>query len=220
MTAGQVSALVAYQALLALPSFVETGQQARDGALVFQDAGCASCHTPQLRLEDLRFFLADPKLSDPRQGMVLDLPGSGQAPRGLRLGTTGPVLVSLFSDLRRHDVGSELADYRDIPLLEDPLTKVPALGSAEYAALPKVPRSLFVTTRLWGVGSTAPYLHHGHATDLDQAIRAHAGEATDSRRTYEQLEDAARFKLLEFLRSLVIQHASDSDSAASGSSHR
>jgi CxxC motif-containing protein (DUF1111 family) len=38
----------------------------------------------------------------------------------------------------------------------------------------------FMTENLWGVGSTAPYLHDGRATTLAEAILEHGGEAQAS----------------------------------------
>lgn len=213
MSVGQVSALVAYEAMLPVPSFVPFDNTAEAGAQRFKEVGCSSCHTPYLRLEDPRFFLADPTSKSPAVGMTLDLPLDGQEPRGFRLGQIGPVLVPLFSDLRRHDIGPALADYRDVPILSSPLAPVPDVGSPELATLPIIPASFFLSTRLWGVGSTGPYLHHGRATDLDQAVRAHAGEATESRQSYEKLDESARASLLAFLKSLVLRRISGSATA-------
>ena len=88
--------------------------------------------------------------------------------------------VNLYSDLLLHDMGS-LGD-----------------GIVQGDAGPQDLR----TAPLWGVRASAPYLHDGRAPNLDQAIRAHAGEAVASRDRYLRLPPAQRSQLLEFLNSL------------------
>jgi CxxC motif-containing protein (DUF1111 family) len=60
----------------------------------------------------------------------------------------------------------------------------------------------FRTPPLWGLGTTAPYMHDGSAATVEAAIRAHEGEALASREAFEALDDAARAQLLGFLESL------------------
>ncbi len=208
LTVGQVSALVGYQALLPLPSYIPQDGLADLGAQRFVDVGCADCHTPLLRLEEARYWLADP--AQPSHGMLLDLPRDGQSPRGVRLGVPGPVLLPLFSDLRRHDLGPELADARDTPLARTPMDYLLPADSAVDPSLPVVPRALFVTPRLWGVGSTAPYLHDGRATDLWQAIAAHGGEAAAARDSFLRLAASEQQSIVSYLKSLQLQHGAGS----------
>jgi CxxC motif-containing protein (DUF1111 family) len=89
--------------------------------------------------------------------------------------------VPLYSDLLLHDVRS--ASY---------------VGVVDGDAAPRELR----TPPLWGLRATAPYLHDGSATTVEQAIAAHASEAESARRAYEQLPADARSALLTFLRSL------------------
>lgn len=61
-------------------------------------------------------------------------------------------------------------------------------------------RTEFRTPALWGVASTGPpYLHDGSADTLEQAILAHAGEATASRTRYSKLDPRDRRRLLHFV---------------------
>jgi CxxC motif-containing protein (DUF1111 family) len=60
----------------------------------------------------------------------------------------------------------------------------------------------FRTSPLWGISETAPYMHDGRASTLEDAIEAHHGEAEASREAYQGLSAADREKLLEFLGSL------------------
>lgn len=213
LSVGQVSALVAYEALLPVPSYIAVDRLAAAGGMHFLAIGCADCHTPMLRLEDARYWLADPTQAS--AGLLLDLPRDGREPRALRLGLPGPVLLPLFSDLRRHDLGPELADPRDTPLARTPTDYLlPMVGQGE---LPVVPRQLFMTTRLWGVGSTGPYLHDGRAHDLREAILAHGGEGAAARDGFLRLGTAEQASLLSYLASLRIQHGGAAATTVGGS---
>lgn len=88
--------------------------------------------------------------------------------------------VALYSDLLLHDMG-ELGD-----------------GIVQGDAGPRDMK----TPPLWGLRNSAPYLHHGHAGTIDEAIRAHAGEATPARDRYRALDLARRQQLLQFLNSI------------------
>ncbi len=88
--------------------------------------------------------------------------------------------VPLFSDLLLHDMGT-LGD-----------------GIAQSDAGPRDMR----TAPLWGLRASAPYLHDGRAPSVDEAIRAHAGEAANARDRYLRLRMQQRRQLLEFLNSI------------------
>ena len=88
--------------------------------------------------------------------------------------------VFLYSDLLLHDMGS----------LNDGIAQGFALGNE------------MKTPPLWGVGASAPWLHDGRATTLDQAIRLHDGEAKPSRTRYVNLPEAQKQQLLAFLNSI------------------
>jgi CxxC motif-containing protein (DUF1111 family) len=64
--------------------------------------------------------------------------------------------------------------------------------------------STFMTENLWGVGSTAPYLHDGRATTLTEAILEHGGEAASSRAAFTDLSLDDKKALLAFLNNLVL----------------
>lgn len=90
-------------------------------------------------------------------------------------GADGP--VPLYSDLLLHDVGT--AD----------------VGVPDGEAL----AGEFRTPPLWGLGRTAPYLHDGTASTVEEAIAAHAGEASASVAAYQALSAGERQALLDFL---------------------
>lgn len=60
----------------------------------------------------------------------------------------------------------------------------------------------FRTPPLWGIGRTAPYFHDGRAATLEEAIGAHAGEASSARSRFVALSPSEQAALLAFLRSL------------------
>ena len=60
----------------------------------------------------------------------------------------------------------------------------------------------FRTPPLWGLAKSAPYFHDGRATTLEDAILAHAGEATQTRTRFTELSNTEREALLAFLASL------------------
>lgn len=89
--------------------------------------------------------------------------------------------IPAFTDLLLHDMGEELADGI-----------VQGFGLAyEYRTQP-----------LWGVAAAGPYLHDGRADTLDEAIRAHGGEALASRDAYVAMSSEERDDVIAFLESL------------------
>lgn len=88
--------------------------------------------------------------------------------------------VNLYSDLLLHDMGA----------LGDGIEQ----GDAKANEMRTPP--------LWGLRVSAPYLHDGRASSIEQAIRAHDGEAINSRRRFEKLSAVQRQQLIDFLKSI------------------
>jgi hypothetical protein len=168
------------------------------GSGVFSSAGCARCHVPTLTVDDPVFFEpsrnpsyrdatfpggANPIAAglDPAQpnrfDFTTDLPDNpvpvsgGQTLGNFRRNSQGQALVALFGDLKRHNMGSGLAESVD------------EVGTGAGS---------FLTENLWGVASTAPYLHDGRATTLAEAILDHGGEAQNSANFFRAALDANR----------------------------
>ena len=59
---------------------------------------------------------------------------------------------------------------------------------------------VWLTRKLWGIMSEPPFLHHGRATLLDEAIAAHGGEANQSQAEYLNLSESDRIAVIEFLK--------------------
>lgn len=176
---GSITAAAIYLALLEVPVILPpsdadlTLRWAR-GSATFDDVGCASCHTRSLHLDYSTFAeVPDSAFALP---IEFNLLSDGEAPRGSSV-------VELFSDLKRHDMGEDLADAHDG---ED-----------------GIPRREFLTRPLWGLAETAPFLHDGRATTLDEAIRLHGGEGSEARDAYAALEPDAQRDLEIFLLSLT-----------------
>ena len=200
VTAGDVSALVAFQAALPPPTVKadmpdDWRAAAGEGAKTFAAIGCASCHVETLPLKSLVFTdpapydmagtLRAPEVKTPIRFDLSALPFA----KTLKRNADGEWLIPLFSDLKRHLIVDE---------------DVNALGN-ELQAQRFVERDVFLTPRLWGVGSTAPYGHNGAFRMLDEIIVAHGGEARFSRDAYLALDKDARDNVVAFLRSLVIE---------------
>jgi CxxC motif-containing protein (DUF1111 family) len=106
-----------------------------------------------------------------------------------------------FAELR----GQTIKPYTDL-LLHDM-----GPGLADTVADGQATAGMWRTAPLWGIGSlpavqegaqNARYLHDGRARNLVEAIMWHGGEATTSRRNFEQLPRSDRDALLAFLGSI------------------
>ncbi len=200
MTTGDVSALVAFQATLPPPTVKidlpdDWRRAAAEGAKQFDAIGCASCHVKTLPLKSLVFTDPAPydmagtlRASEVRTPIRIDLSALPFA-KTIERNDKGEWLIPLYSDLKRHMVVDDQVD---------------ALGN-ELQAQRFVERDVFLTPRLWGVGSTAPYGHNGAFRMLDEIIAAHGGDARFSRDAYLALTPDKRDSVVAFLRSLVIE---------------
>ncbi|MEM7021976.1 MAG: di-heme oxidoredictase family protein [Pseudomonadota bacterium] len=182
------------------------------GEQLFAKVGCDECHRPTLTVDNPVFTTPSQHalyrdeifpggLEAQKEGvnpvhpvsydMTRDLPDNiiemadgSEVPLGVFERTAaGGASVPLYADLKRHDMGPELADAVD------------ETGTG---------RSVWLTRALWGVGSTDPYLHDGRATTLEEAILAHGGEAQVARDAYASLSDDERGQITAFLENLVL----------------
>ena len=195
LSRGDLTALVAFMATLPPPGQVmPSDQEARDAAMrgeqLFAEIGCTVCHRQTLRLDSPFFTEPNPfnppgklKLSDVSQPLSIDLASEGPGPF-LALEEDGSMLVPAFTDLKRHDMG-------------------PALDN-ETMEQNGIPTEEWLTRKLWGVGSEAPFLHHGRATLISEAILLHGGEALAQRMAYEDLSSEDQAAVVEFIKTLQI----------------
>jgi len=119
--------------------------------------------------------------------------GSGPPDTLPRLPTknNGTVEVPLYSDLKRHVMGDNLAE--SFSQQTD--------GGEDH----QVPGNQFLTRPLWGVADTGPWMHDGRALTLTEAIVMHEGhgsEANSSVEKFKALSDHDQLALRIFLSSL------------------
>jgi hypothetical protein len=192
----------------------------RRGARVFRDTGCVSCHRPSLLIDDPIFHEPSrhaayrdavfPAGQDPVSlGVIPRFPVSFDLTRDqpdnqihddngqlvFRLGSfrkdaSGRAMVGLFGDLKRHVMGNRLAEAID-----------------EVGTGP----ATFLTENLWGVGSSAPYLHDGRATTLTEAILEHGGEGAAAREAFRSGSPQDQAALVAFLDNLVLFKLEDEE---------
>jgi hypothetical protein len=214
------------------------------GRQVFGEVGCTSCHVQQLTLDTpifsepsqnaafrdgTTFPAGQPTANvlDPRNPVTFDLSrdqpdniirsstGAIRARLGsfTRRDSNGRVIVELYGDLKRHAMG---------PRLAEPVNEI---AGDDVTPIPDSPRNrhtpdTFLTENLWGVGSTAPYMHDGRATTLAEAIIEHAAsnsdtasEARASRAAYLARSLSDRQAVIAFLENLVLFKLEEPDAA-------
>ncbi|MDH3603696.1 MAG: hypothetical protein OEU26_29145 [Candidatus Tectomicrobia bacterium] len=225
LTVGDITALTIYvagqprpvtQIELAQLGLIELSQEAaatiNRGERVFDQIGCTNCHRSRLLLDDPIFHEpsqqpayrdsvfpggqdpiargVDPShpvsfdlTQDPPDNTFFTISGEEVRLAALKRNDQGRAMVELYGDLKRHDMG---------PGLAEPVDEV---GTGD---------AVFLTENLWGVGSTAPYLHDGRATTLTEAILEHGGEAAPTKEVFVNLEIPDQEALIAFLKNLVL----------------
>jgi Di-haem oxidoreductase, putative peroxidase len=163
------------------------------GRKIFMQIGCASCHMPDLLINRDR-RVADVETGyDPEHGIFnnlfatataqINVTDDGSGFPALKQPKLQPFLVkNIFTDFKRHDVGPGFYERNHDGTL----------------------RKEFLTTPLWGVGSTGPYGHDGRSINLAEVILRHGGEAKAARDQFARLEDGDVERLEEFLNSLIL----------------
>ena len=100
-----------------------------------------------------------------------------------------------FTDLKLHDITSGPSDPN-----AEPLDQNQPAGTPKFFA----GNTRFITRKLWGVGNSGPFMHHGKFTTMREAILAHSGEALEARESFDALTSHDRDCVIEFLKSLRI----------------
>lgn len=175
------------------PGLSEQTPQATAGLKKFKQIGCTQCHVQDLQILRDRRVADVETVYDPTKGIFNGLfatasarfiatdDGSGHPT--LKRPSLQPFLVkNIFTDFKRHDLG-------------------PNFWERNYnGTLQKE----FLTTPLWGVGTTSPYGHDGRSVNLKQVILRHGGEAQSARDAFAALSSQDEANLLIFLSTLVI----------------
>lgn len=205
MSRAEVTATSVFQAAMAVPGRVIPRDRDVEQAIVlgeqkFLQIGCGRCHVPALPLTGDGHLYVEPNPYNPpgnlQPGEAPDLVVDLNDPRlplpRLRADHTGTTWVPVFTDFKLHDITSGPDDpNREVLNMHFPG------GSTEFLA----GNSRFITRRLWGVGNTGPYYHHGKYHTMRTAILAHAGEAEAERLAFEALSDSERDSVIEYLKS-------------------
>ena len=182
ITVGEISALSVFMSSLKRPGQTSVQGSAAIGMALFNTLGCADCHVPFIdastRILPLRF----PQVAtDPSQNVYryLDL---SLEPASFGTVPGGGIRVAMFADLKRHDMGPDLAE--------------------DFALADAATNREFTTAKLWGVADSGPWLHDGRAHTLTDAILMHGGEAQVARDAFDVLIDDEKISVLAFLRTL------------------
>ncbi len=175
------------------PATYEQTSEVAEGRQKFAAIGCAECHIPDLKINRDRRVADVETVYDPARGIFNNLfatavpsfhevsDGSGHPT--IKRPNLQPFLVrNIFTDFKRHDLG-------------------PNFHERNYDG---TVRTQFLTTPLWGVGSSAPYGHDGRSINLREVILRHGGEAQAARDAFAALSPRNQAKLIEFLNSLIV----------------
>lgn len=171
----------------------QQSQSTRKGLETFREVGCAQCHVPDLQINRDRRVADVETVYDPDNGnfnslfatatplfsLVSDSSGypASKRPNG------GPFLVkNIFTDFKRHNLGPNFFERN---------------YDGSY-------QTIFLTTALWGVGSTGPYGHDGRSMTLLDVILRHGGEAQYARDNFASKNRNKQQEVIEFLNSLVL----------------
>lgn len=179
VTVGEMTALHIFDVTNPRPDEKHLSFQASLGFGYFKQIGCSDCHMPSIKTESRFLPLAQPEIADDPNANVyteINLVHVGFDPA-----FGGGVIVPLFADLKRHNMGP---------------------GLREDLEGAKIANTDFTTARLWGIADTAPYLHDGRASTLFQAIEAHGGEAQSQRDGFLALSSSRQRRVIAFLQSL------------------
>lgn len=177
---GELSALDIFIANLDRPR--QLGSRRSDvkrGEQIFTEVGCASCHVPSLETNTTKLGLAFPEVETDPSANVFYTVDLRKGPAAFESNSSGGLIVPLFSDLKRHNMGPGLAEMT---------------GEHEDR--------FFITARLWGIADSGPYLHDGRALTIEDAIVQHGGEGRPAAALFRALSDRDKGMLMAFLGSL------------------
>ncbi len=198
LTVGDITALSLFQAQLGTPRQIIPDDRvkqsaARKGEALFNQIGCTGCHIPELNLTSRMF--SEPNPFNPEWKLPVtvarpirfDMTQTGQQPR-LERTEDGGAIIRAYTDLKRHN----LCDDAD------------SFFCNEETSEPEIPPSMFLTRKLWDIGSSAAFGHRGDLSTMTEAIEHHAGEARASRTRFVELSVYDRAAVIEFLKTLKI----------------
>jgi hypothetical protein len=167
----------------------------------FKSIGCAKCHIPNLQIDHDRRVADVETVYDPANGgfnnlfstarpLFTEVADNSGFPSVKRPSGNSFLVKNIFTDFKRHDLGPSFYERNfDMGV-----------------------RTQFLTTPLWGVGSSAPYGHDGRSINLMEVILRHGGEAEAAKQEFAALNLQKRSDLLDFLNSLILFPPDDTPS--------
>ena len=175
------------------PATGELTHEARKGQRTLAQIGCTRCHVADLTIARDRRVADVETVFDPARGNLNRLFATAvplftsfnDVPilPAVKHPVHGSFAVrNIYTDFKRHDLG-------------------PAFHEREYDG---TIRREFLTTPLWGVGSTSPYGHDGRSINLMEVILRHGGEAQAERDAFASLSRPHQDQVIAFLGSLVL----------------
>jgi Di-haem oxidoreductase, putative peroxidase len=173
------------------PAFAGTPAEFAGGVALMNRWGCNQCHVNEWQIlpkdqivdGDRRIFDFDVRWNQATsrlEGRLVRLYSKreGQYAPNRR----GFFVRGLFSDLRHHDLGPDLAEMD--------------FGGTI--------NQIWRTAPLWGVGSSFPWDHDGSSLTIEDSIRRHGGEAASARANFLSAPASQRQTLLRMLDKLVL----------------
>ncbi|MEP6703218.1 MAG: di-heme oxidoredictase family protein [Acidobacteriota bacterium] len=165
----------------------------RKGLENFKEVGCAQCHVPDLTINRDRRVADVETVYDPERGnfngifgtatpLFNTVPDSSGYPAWKRPTGSSFLVRNIFTDFKRHNLGPNFMERN---------------YDGSY-------QRMFLTTALWGVGSTSPYGHDGRSINLRDVILRHGGEAQLARDGFAGLNANKQQEIIEFLSSLIL----------------
>ena len=177
-----------------------------DGLNQFRQMGCASCHIQNFTISRDRRVADVETRFDPVRGNPLNFmfatatafftqvnDGSGN-PTIKRPNFGSFVVRNIFTDFKRHDLGQNFHEINYDGTI----------------------RTEFLTTPLWGVGSTGPYGHDGRSMTLKDVILRHGGEAQLARDRFAGAGLGPQRNVIMFLNTLMLFPPDDTASNLPG----
>jgi len=175
------------------PALYQQTRETDHGRKLFSQAGCAGCHIADLQINRDRRVADVETVFDQERGIFNNLfatasPLFNTVDDHLGFPTLKEprlesfLVKNIFTDFKRHDLG-------------------PGFYERDFDG---TTRTEFLTTPLWGVGSTGPYGHDGRSINLMEAIMRHGGEAQAARRAFASMSSEQQLRVIAFLNSLVI----------------
>jgi len=175
------------------PAVYEQNNETERGRRVFSQIGCAQCHISDLQINKDRRVADVETVFDPDRGIFNRLFATANPlfntvddhsgfPTLKQPRLQSFLVKNLFTDFKRHDLGPNFYERN----------------------FDGTTRREFLTTPLWGVGSTAPYGHDGRSMTLNDVILRHGGEALVARNAFAALKPYDQGSLIMFLNSLVL----------------